>query len=80
MILWGSGRWRDGRTTLGGMRVLPAGPDALLLDFGSDDDPAAAGEHAWRALSEALAAVRPRSQTWCRVRIRCSCRPNPVPV
>ncbi len=56
MILWGSGRWRDGRTTLGGMRVLPAGPDALLLDFGSDDDPAAAGEHAWRALSEALAA------------------------
>lgn len=35
------------------MRVLPAGPDALLLDFGSDDDPAAAAERAWRALSGA---------------------------
>ena len=37
------------------MRVLPAGPDALLLDFGSDDGPAAAGERALRALTDALA-------------------------
>ena len=37
------------------MRVLPVGPDALLLDFGSDDDPAAAGDHAWRTLTDARA-------------------------
>ncbi|MFT3659975.1 MAG: carboxyltransferase domain-containing protein [Gordonia sp. (in: high G+C Gram-positive bacteria)] len=41
------------------MRELPAGDDAVLLDFSDDDDPAAAAAHCARVLREAAAAGGP---------------------
>lgn len=53
------------------MHALPAGPDAVLLDFGHDDDPVAAVRHAASALRaatrdgalRAVADVVPAAQT-----------------